>query len=556
MAPKRPLLNGSPKRHRPIVPLLLKYETKVGDRGAQMSGGQKQRIAIARALVKQPRILLLDEATSALDNESEAVVQKALDKARQGRTTIIVAHRLSTIKTADKIVVFNEGQIEEEGTHEELMKLKNVYFNLVMAQVNPLALQRQDSSKILRSTGDNELTDITSIAEYSQDIMDDLTSMSPASFMRSPSIRHSGRRRRTSSVRSAKSFASPVEIEVEEEDDFEPVSTWEILKMNSREWPLIVGGVLGAAIQGSTTPIYAVLFGEVFGTLSLTDDAEAREEANFYALMFLIVGIVAAISMFMQAYMFSLSGEALTSRLRKLTFASMLKQEMGWFDSEKNSVGALCSRLSGDASAVQGATGSRVGTIVQAIATLGLSIGLSLYYDWRLGLICTPFIPLTLVAVYLQSKILMGQSVTESKALEKAGKVAIEAIGNIRTVASLHKEEHFASEYSLALLKPHQEALKKSHLRGGAFGFAQSMPFFAYGSMMFYGGYLVSVKAIDYERVFKVTEAFILGAMMVGQAVAFAPNYSKAKVAASKIFALLKRKPLIDSSPGAGLRLE
>ncbi|KAL8570228.1 hypothetical protein ACOMHN_029928 [Nucella lapillus] len=111
------------------------YDTTVGERGAQLSGGQKQRIAIARALVRNPRILLLDEATSALDHKSEAVVQSALDKARQGRTTIVIAHRLSTIRHADVIVTLSGGRKMEEGSHEELMAQRSMYAQLVSLQV-------------------------------------------------------------------------------------------------------------------------------------------------------------------------------------------------------------------------------------------------------------------------------------------------------------------------------------------------------------------------------------------------------------------------------------
>ena len=100
-------------------------DTELGERGTTLSGGQRQRVAIARAMLKNAPIVILDEATSALDNESEAIVQKAMDNLIQNRTVFIIAHRLSTIKNADRIAVINEGELVELGTHDELMSIEN-----------------------------------------------------------------------------------------------------------------------------------------------------------------------------------------------------------------------------------------------------------------------------------------------------------------------------------------------------------------------------------------------------------------------------------------------
>ena len=119
-----------PTPHDFISALPDGYDTVVGDRGSRLSGGQRQRVAIARAILKDPPILLLDEATSSLDNESERLVQDALDRLKVGRTTIIVAHRLSTIRAADRIAVLDDGWLVELGTQDELLAHDGLYARL------------------------------------------------------------------------------------------------------------------------------------------------------------------------------------------------------------------------------------------------------------------------------------------------------------------------------------------------------------------------------------------------------------------------------------------
>ncbi|XP_052753334.1 ATP-dependent translocase ABCB1-like [Galleria mellonella] len=485
--------------HEFIKKLPAGYDTLVGERGASLSGGQKQRIAIARALIRNPHILLLDEATSALDTSSEAKVQKALDKAQEGRTTIIVAHRLSTIRNVDVIYVFKNGEIIEYGPHNELMKKKGHYYDMVMIQAPPAADENKDKPQLNRKQS-------TEINEQDEDEI--------------------------------------VITKTTEKNDFEElekeVSFWEVVRLNSPEWKSITVASACSLVSGFAMPVLAVVLGDFVGVFSNPNTDEVSSEIQRFIIIFIVAGMFSGIGNFITVYFYGIAGECLTERLRKLMFEKLLQQEVAYYDDKNNSTGALCARLAGEAASVQAATGQRIGTVLQAAGTFILALVLSLYYEWRVGLVAFTSVPLMAAIVYKEGRMVSAESFGTAKTMEASSKLAVEAVSNMRTVASLGKEKMFLNKYSVELLPALLIAKRSAHWRGIVFGLSRGLFNFIYAAAMYYGGILIVSEHIKYSIILKSVDSLILGAASAAQAFAFAPNFHKGIKAAGRVITLLK----------------
>ena len=238
-----------------------------------------------------------------------------------------------------------------------------------------------------------------------------------------------------------------------------------VLKMNAAEWPYIIIGVLASVIMGGMAPAFSFIYGEMFHLMSVEDIHQVRIDNKKYSIALMFLGAVSCLSMFLQGAMFGISGESLTKKVRKKLFEAILRQDLAWFEEEKNNTGALCASLSNDACKVQGATGIKVGSFLQGFSGIIFAIAIGVYYNLLLGAVAIAFLPFMIAAAYLHMVVIVNTEAVQRKMFEKASKLAMDAVTNIRTVASMRCEKSFLRMFQIELLQPHNEHLNKAHLR-------------------------------------------------------------------------------------------
>ncbi|KAK9877180.1 hypothetical protein WA026_016928 [Henosepilachna vigintioctopunctata] len=471
------------------------YDSVIGERGTQLSGGQKQRIAIARALVRQPSILLLDEATSALDTTSEAEVQAAIDSVSGECTTIIIAHRLSTVRNADRIIVFSEGNIVEQGTYQELMDYQKVFFNLVKAQ-----------------TGDNG----TIINNIDTDV---------------PAKHHLEDVDLKESFESVESINKPDKLDVN--CHISRQSVFEVLTLNKPESPWIVLGSICSGIIGASIPLSTMMMANIIGDFYIQNSNDLVTRTNPQCIVLIILGLVAGLAYVLQYYSFGIAGENLTLRVRSKMFSSIINQDISWFDRKENAVGSICAKLSSDGAAIQSACGASIGIMMNSLTTLLVSNSISLYLQWELALVMATLIPIIVFATYFESR--------------KSAAIATEAVTNVRTVASLGCEKLFLDRYTKELEPYIVSSKKQAHFRAFQLGLARVLMSYGYAVGFFFGVRLIISRGLQYKMITRVVDVQVQGSYAVGQAFAFFPSFQNGIEATKRVIAILRRTPEVRS---------
>lgn len=272
-----------------------------------------------------------------------------------------------------------------------------------------------------------------------------------------------------------------------------------------------------------------------------------------WSLIFVAIGGANFLGVALQFSMLGISGARLTRKLRSLSFRALLRQEMGFFDKSENSVGQLTTRLSTEATLVQGVTGDLLGSIVQMISAVVTGFVIAFLHCWRIALVLLAVFPLMGLSEAMQMKMLTGFDANDEKMYAKAGAIAAEAVDNIETVTTLCVQDNFLERYSEALESPLQLGRKKAFYSGLMFGIAEFTQQALWAIAFWVGSVFMDKQWCTFSDLLQGITGLLFAGSALGQASSFMPDVGKSKVAATNIFRLLDRRTEIDPTDDSGV---
>ncbi|KAI0159908.1 P-loop containing nucleoside triphosphate hydrolase protein [Hypoxylon sp. FL1284] len=485
------------------------YDTHVGDAGIKLSGGQRQRLAIARAIVKQPKILILDEATSSIDVRGEKVVQAALDKVSKNRTTIMIAHRLSTVKKADNIVVLAKGKLVQWGNHETLM-----------SQVGGPYWILTNSQKL--SMGETDYVDTSSeVTEVEKRTMDLMT------------------------LDEGKAELRDSESTVVDEPEWKPRGVFRsfgaMLFEQKPFWPWYCVMLFGVLVAGASPPVQAFIFAAQISSFAYWGDALITV-TNFWCLMFVALASAAGVGYFALGFSSTVVSFYITSTYRREYFHNIVSKAVSWFDGEGRSIGALTGIVASDPTQLQQLLGTNMAFAAISVFSVTGCLIISFYFGWKLTIVAlSSAMPLALAAGFFRIRVEKRFEAMNLKVFAESAKFATESVGAIRTVTALTLEDSICGRYEQLLDEHVKGAFRRARFTTLVFSASDSLPLLCMAFVLWYGGTLLVSGEYWTFQYLVVYIAVVQGAMGAGQWLSFVPNIAQATAAANRIQAMRSR---------------
>lgn len=537
-----------------IEQLEKKLDTYVGSGGSQLSGGQKQRISIARSILQDPTILLLDEATSALDHRNEREIQETLDKFARNRTTVTIAHRLSTVINSDIIFVFDKGVVVEQGTHEDLIQKDGIYTKLVTIQLK--GLQTKTDSNL--ATDPNK--------EPEDPLPLDRSHLSQRlSRMEAKEIEMEAKEAQDTqgaiALRDSKLNAQlSLELKSREAEEKNKKLKSKLKVYIKKHYLLFMGGCFFALAGGCVMPLFALFLADMLTALSnfellrlglgakyhLTWEGN-KKEVERIALGLLIVALFGMVSNFIQLSFFNSLSQKVTTSLRRDLYKHFLTRDMEFFDDPKHSPGELSSVLAKECIVVNSVVSTSYGAVLTGIGSFACGVTIAFVSSWRIALISLAMTPLIFITGVIKTSKLTKIVTLEVESFES--KAFQETITNMRTVLALNAASSKKASFDKFVEEENKVTHKSNSFHATLESVAQFTTFIVYGIIFYAGAEFTLRNGLTFQNMFRGFMGIVFAAYGASLGQQFAGNLGAAEQAAATIFGYMDIQNKVLSKP-------